>query len=202
MDAPQKAPLPSNADMKEQRALEIRAAERAHDSETAFGKAANDHAVKAGEEVVKAVILINGGSCVAMLAFIGTLASKELLAPSQIEEITAPLFSFGIGLLLAVIGGSAAYFTNLMIAGSSNRKGRQYGYPFLLSNPSTRRHTIAAEVFRYLGLLAMVLSIGCFGRGLFEAKVAFHSIATSKAAINSSLQQQLHVHLPVPITPP
>jgi hypothetical protein len=188
--------------MKEQRAFEIRAAERAHDSETAFGKIANDHAVKAGEEVVKAVILINGGSCVAMLAFIGTLVSKELLAPSQIEEITAPLFSFGIGMLLAVIGGSTAYFTNLMIAGSSNRKDRQYTYPFLVKNASTRRHTIAAEVFRYFGLLAMVLSIGCFGCGLIKARTAFHSIATAKAALDSTSSQQPQVRLPIPIAPP
>jgi hypothetical protein len=52
--------------------LRIRIAERAHDTETAFGVATNAAAVKNAEEAIKAALLVNGGSSVAMLAFVGS----------------------------------------------------------------------------------------------------------------------------------
>ena len=80
----------------EERELRMRAAERAHDKETEFVKAANAAAVKNAEE---AALLVNGGSSVAMLAFIGTLVSRDYLSPTQIAEITKPLvwFAWGVG---------------------------------------------------------------------------------------------------------
>jgi hypothetical protein len=116
--------------------LMIRAAERAHDDEKGFGAKANEAAVKAAEEAIKAAILINGGSSVAMLAFIGTLASKELVSPFQLAAMSKPLVYFGSGLTAALIGSAAAYFTNLMIAASSNLKRREYHDGFqLLATP-------------------------------------------------------------------
>src|SRR6266446_6671491 len=75
---------------KEQLELRVRLAERAHDVATQFGAKANEAATKAAEEAIKAVILINGGSSIAMLAFIGTLASKDLLSSAQLSQITSP----------------------------------------------------------------------------------------------------------------
>src|SRR3954453_10240257 len=97
MDAPQELPQPV-LNEKERLELKIRAAERTHDLETAFGKAANEAAVKAGEEAIKATILINGGSSIAMLAFIGTMASKNLLSSAQLGGIATPLIFFRIGI--------------------------------------------------------------------------------------------------------
>jgi hypothetical protein len=116
---------------KEALDLMRRVAERAHDQEAAFGAKANEAAVKAAEEAIKAAVLINGGSSVAMLAFLGTVASKDLLSSDQLTAATSPLLYFGFGVGAAVIGSAMAYFTNLMIAGSSNRKRRDYQYPFL-----------------------------------------------------------------------
>src|SRR5689334_476912 len=117
---------PVTLDPKEALGLRIRAAERAHDAATDFGAKANESAVKAAEEAIKAAILINGGSAVAMLAFIGTIASKDLISTAQLDQIIKPLFWFGGGVASAAVGSAMAYFINLMIAGSSNRLDRSY----------------------------------------------------------------------------
>jgi len=183
MDVPRETPQPKFIlDEKEKLELRVRAAERAHDETTAFGKSANDAAVKSGEEAIKAMILINGGSSVAMLAFIGTMASKEIVSPGQLVQISAPLGFFAGGLIAAMIAAAAAYFTNLMIAGSSNRLQREYEFPFLRPTSSSRRHHIAGEVFRYIAVLAAATSIGCFGWGVVKAQSAFSVLSQPKTA--------------------
>jgi hypothetical protein len=57
--------------------LRIDAAHRAHERETEFGNAANKAAIDSGTLTVRSILLVNGGSCVAILAFIGTLATKD-----------------------------------------------------------------------------------------------------------------------------
>jgi hypothetical protein len=111
---------------QQQLEMRVRLAERVHDTETQFGAMANSAALKAAEEAIKTAILINGGSSVAMLAFIGTLASKDLLSPAPLSEITKLLICFGSGVAAAMLGAAAAYFTNLMIAGYSNKTERNY----------------------------------------------------------------------------
>jgi hypothetical protein len=90
--------------------MRVGAAERAHDQASAFGAAANSAAVKNAEEAIKAAVLINGGGSVAMLAFIGTLVSREFLSPQQLATITQPLLWFGAGVAASVVASAAAYF--------------------------------------------------------------------------------------------
>lgn len=178
MDAPQQPPAYKPIlEPKDQLEMRVRAAQRAHDDEKEFGQGANQAAIKAGEETVKASLLINGGSAVAMLAFIGTLASKDTLPRLHLMEITKPLLWFGAGVALAAVGSAAAYFTNLMIAGASTHKSREYEHPFLRATVLSNRHRIAGEVFRYLAVAAIAASIGCFIVGLVTAKTAFSIVA-------------------------
>jgi hypothetical protein len=128
--------------------MRVRAAERAHDDEKEFGSAANAAAVKNAEEAIKAALLINGGGSVAMLAFIGTLVSRDVLSAPQLEAIPKPLLCFGSGVAASVLAAAAAYFTNLGIAGSSTRKERSYIAPFLRSTLASNRSARLGEVSR------------------------------------------------------
>lgn len=163
----------------EQLQTRVRAAERAHDIENEFSKAANAAAVKNAEEAIKAAVLINGGSSVAMLAFIGTLVSRYYLTPSQIADITKPLIWFASGVGAAMIAAAASYFANLYIAGSSSRKQPSYDEPFLRGTPESKRFSRLGEIFRCSGIIAMVISIGCFGGGLVTAKYAFGKLSSA-----------------------
>lgn len=183
MDTPQSPPpFKPILESTERLEMRVRAAERAHDDETEFAKGANQAAIKAAEEAIKATLLINGGSSVAMLAFIGTIASKDVFAPSHLMQIAKPLIVFGAGVALSVVGAACAYFCNLMIAGSASRKTRHYEEPFLRPTPSSRRHWLWGEIFRYCGVIAVLGAIVCFVAGLVAAQDAFKAVSEAQVA--------------------
>lgn len=176
--APQ-APQPFGPVLTPQQQLEmrVRIAERAHDTETAFGAATNAAAVKNAEEAIKAALLVNSGSCVAMLAFLGTLVSQHVLSSDQLGNAIRPLMYFGGGVAAAMIASAGAYFTNLLIAGSSIRKERSYVEPFLRGTPSSQRQARWAEACRLFSVVFVTASIGCFIWGLASAGVSFGNLA-------------------------
>jgi len=153
--------------------LRVAAAEKAHGIETEFGRAANQAALNSGTETLKALLLINGGSCVAMLAFIGTLATKDRV-PS---EMAPPLISFAVGAGLAVFAGAASYFTNLCISGSSTRKQRSYVEPFVRDTSESIRQRGLGEIFRWISVTAAALGILAFAYGVCSAYSGFKQIS-------------------------
>jgi hypothetical protein len=162
--------------------MTMRAAERAHDQELSFSKSANDAAIKNAEEAIKASILINGGSSVAMLAFVGTLISRNVVPDEQFHKVFLPLIWFGSGLALAMITSAAAYFVNLLIAGASLTKERIYEHPYLLPTDRSRLQSRIAEVCRWSAILTMTGSIVCFICGLSSAKNAFEHLKPPNAS--------------------
>lgn len=66
--------------------LRLAIAERAHQNETEFGKAANLAAVNSETETLREILFINGGACVAMFAFVGTLATGNRLNPEMVNR--------------------------------------------------------------------------------------------------------------------
>ena len=154
----------------------IRIAERLHDTETSFGIAANAAAMQNAEEALKAALLVNGGSSVAMLAFLGTLVSQHFLSAVQLAAAIRPLMYFGSGVAAAIIASAGAYFTNPMIAGSSNRKERNYEVPFVRETTSSRRHAWWGECWRWFSIIFVAASIGCFICGLVSAGMSFTNL--------------------------
>lgn len=69
---------------------------------------------RAGREAMKASILINGGAAVALLAFLGHLAT---VAKQTIAGFTPPLLLYVGGLLFGTIGLGCAYFAQARNAG-------------------------------------------------------------------------------------
>jgi hypothetical protein len=155
-------------------------------SSPAEAGSANAAAVKNAEEAIKAALLINGGSSVAMLAFIGTLVSRDVLSAAQLTTITRPLLCFGCGVAAAVIAAAAAYFTNLCLAGASTRRARSYDAPFLQLTPESIRSAKLAEIFRWIGIISVTASIGCFVWGLVAAKSAFTDLTITRTPVTAA----------------
>jgi hypothetical protein len=168
--------------------MRVRVAERAHDVETEFGTAANAAAIKNAEEVIKAATLINGGGSVAMLAFIGTLVSRDVLSSEQLVNITKPLLCFGCGVAASIIASAAAYLTNLFIANTSNERQREYEQPFVRNTPASIRSKRLGELFRWIAILFIPASISCFIWGLVSAGTAFSNLTPLKPMIGDHLR--------------
>jgi hypothetical protein len=72
-------------------------AHREHDRANSFFEQMNDSSIKSSQIVFRACLLINGGAAVSVLAFIGGLASKELVGVSQFKPAADSLVPFAFG---------------------------------------------------------------------------------------------------------
>lgn len=86
-----------------------RAALARYDADIQTSLEATKAANKAAEDALKAVTLLNGGAAVAMLAFIGHLASTQT-GQATVTMLNRPLFEFVVGTFLSVIATALAYF--------------------------------------------------------------------------------------------
>ena len=162
--------------------LGLAVAGKAHDNETDFGRAATLAAVSVGTETLKAVLVINGGACVAMLAFIGTFASQGKMMPGM----AGPLIWFAVGACLTVVAASFGYLTNLSYASESNRKSRHFDAPYVRETDESRRHHAAAAVYRVITIGCIVLGILAFVGGVFAANCMFGSLPIKQQAASPS----------------
>lgn len=154
---------------KDKLEYDVMAAHRAHDVETEFGRAANKAAVDSGTETLKALLYLNGGSCVVMLAFIGTLASKD----KSFAQFGMVLLTFALGAGLAVLANAAGYFTNLLIVGTSDAKLRSYDHPYLHDTDKSQNKRCRGEAMRAIAVVLAFASLGSFFWGLRLAYTAF-----------------------------
>jgi hypothetical protein len=152
--------------------FKIAAAEKAHDVENNFIAEANKAAVNSGAVTLKAILYLNGGSCVIMLAFLGTLASKD----KPISGFAIPIVLFAMGAALAVLANAGGYFTNLLISGTSTAKERSYEYPFLRDTDTSRRRRWWGEFCRYATILLAICGLVCFFTGLGLSYGAFKGL--------------------------
>ncbi|MGE4048090.1 MAG: hypothetical protein AB7F35_24750 [Acetobacteraceae bacterium] len=152
-------------------------AERAHDIEAGFASNANHAAVTAGNHAIRALLLINGGAAVAMLAFIGHLAGvKDGKFSGKLPELTAPLAWFAWGVALAAAAGALAYCTNYCIGASSAAKDRSYEYPYLRPTTVSKRWKKGALLFQAVALLVSVAALGTFLCGMTEIRAVVGSL--------------------------
>jgi hypothetical protein len=76
----------------------------------------NEAAIKTGENTFQACLLINGGAAVSVLAFIGGLASKDVIGVAQLAVVADSLIAFAGGVLAAVAGMALSYLVHYFTA--------------------------------------------------------------------------------------
>ena len=75
--------------------------------------------IAAGQNALRTSFLMNGGSSVAMLAFIGHLATN---APSKVQLFASSLTIFVVGVLIAAVASGITYLSQWFYAGNKTWK--------------------------------------------------------------------------------
>jgi hypothetical protein len=162
----------------------IRAAERAHDDEAAFHRYVNEAAIKAGETVIKTAILINGGACVAILAFLGSLASQGRIGSAQLSDVAGALASFAFGVAVGALAAGAAYATNYLIAQLSASRAREWEAPFIRDGQKSKRRRHIAWCFHVLAVFFGAGSVLAFVIGIVQVRQSIgHLNPTAQSAV-------------------
>ena len=105
-------------EMTDQKPDDVRAREEARwvDRATTFFTQVNEAAIKTGESTFQACLLINGGAAISVLAFIGGLASKDVIGVAQLAVVADSLIAFAGGVLAAVAGMALSYLVHYFTA--------------------------------------------------------------------------------------
>jgi hypothetical protein len=150
-----------------------RDAERAHDNEFQFSQNVNEAAVNSGNLALRTVLTINGGSALAVLAFIGNalVKSDSNLAP-KLLHVTETLVWFAGGVVIVSVAMGFAYFTNYAMASASTSKKRIWTHPFFENTCASRGWSIAANIFQIITIVLAFTSVGFFLYGMFQVRDA------------------------------
>ncbi|MGI8397788.1 hypothetical protein ACRYWZ_15555 [Agrobacterium deltaense] len=119
-------------------------------------QALEEAAIQGAASTLKSLLLLNGGACVALLAFIGSTATSDKLRPNFVPLVEASvqsLGSFAVGAGIAVFAMVTAYLTNHHYANS-------------LIDPENTRWGVGSVMFTLTSMLTL-FSLALFGKGIY-----------------------------------
>ena len=134
-------------------------------------------AIKAADAALRAGLLINGGAAVSVLAFIGSLATKELVAVSQLSRVASSLVVFAYGVAAAVIGLGLSYLTHFFDVASGASLKRSGEFPFMTPTKASKRYLWFRGSAHVLAVIAFFVCIGCFIFGMISVRDAIVHLA-------------------------
>jgi hypothetical protein len=144
----------------------MRDAERMHALNEAYLKLASEAAVKYAESTVKAIMLINGGASVSLLALIGGLAAQGKVR--GLSLLTNSLMWFASGVLSAAIGAFLAYFAAYCGAAHEHNISKIWTPPYVMETVISRRWNRREIICRRAAILAGVISLVFFVCGMIS----------------------------------
>ena len=107
-------------------------------------------------EAMKTLLLLNGGSAVALLAFVGNLKGSNATAP--LPSIGSAMLCFGLGALCAALAFIFAYLAQLEY-GNEGASARE----ILDARPRAR----PSQIFHRMAYGFIAVSVSAFAAGLF-----------------------------------
>lgn len=153
-------------------------AERAHDAAREFASNSNDAAIASGNHTLRALIIINGGAAIAVLAFIGQIVSGNAELGEKLSDLTAPLSWFAWGVALATLSVGLSYLTNYCNASAATKHDMHYEPPYVRKTSSSDHWTKATVCFQIIAIIAAIISLVFFIFGMVEVSDAVNLLNT------------------------
>lgn len=134
--------------------------------------------ILSGANAVRALLLVNGGASVAMLAFLGHLFSSRNGVEVNVDSIRLCLLLFGIGTALATFCAGWTYFTQSIYA-EHLRKCNAAISKHLANNSTEELNLSESRAGNAMNWIAIVAGFGsyvAFCLGIWEAYQAFPAV--------------------------
>lgn len=153
-------------------------AERWHDRDNDIAIRINEAAINNANIALRALLIINGGAAVAILAFLGSLISSNGdKLTVELANLTAPIEWFAWGVALSPLAMAFAYFTNYCIASGIEHREKLYEHPYIKISTASKRWDMAALVFQAIAIVIAFGSLGCFLGGMYAVREAINGIS-------------------------
>ena len=161
-------------DIRENRAE----ARRAHDRLDEFAQRIDDSAIKSADVMLRNCLLINGGAAVAILAFMGTVISKDAGSHKIIGDVAGGLIYFAGGVITSVVALALSYIVHLATGKTAYSQQKVWEYPYIVPGKQTAWWGRLKNMLHLLAVALAVFSAVLFVIGLFVVK---HAVTTFPA---------------------
>jgi hypothetical protein len=138
----------------------------------------NEAAIKAADGALRAGLLINGGAAVSVLAFIGSLANKALIAIPQLSGVANSLKFFAYGVAAAVVGLGLSYLTHFFEACYYVSMKWDPDTSSMGPGPNTKAYFWVRTAVHALAVIAFFACIACFIFGMLSVRAAIDRLGT------------------------
>jgi len=144
------------------------------------GKAGN----QAGSDAIKAITFLNGGAAVAILAFIGHLASSGV-EQTIVKSLSRPLAFFVAGTFLAVCAAGVGYFAQSCNVFALNHEFRKLSPKADTATQKKeegkeKRWRAAFPFFNWVAIICSAVALVFFAVACCQAYDAFSNIGRTK----------------------
>jgi|GEM_PF-3578125 hypothetical protein len=170
-----------------------RAANAAHEQHRQSMQSQWDQSWKSADLVLRTLITIEGGSLVAILAFLGVLAERGTAL--DIQPLLISLGAIGAALILAVLAGFASYFVSAWYGDALDNRHLQFEHPFVHDTDASLKGWRNGSIARVIGivcaagsLVAMAGGVIAFGVFMAEA-LSYRPTPTASAAAPGAIQR-------------
>ena len=147
-----------------------KAAQRAHENLTEFIRQNFEAAFKSGQIALRSVVLVNAGAAVAVLFFLGTIATKVTVA--QISVVAHSLIWFVAGITCGLIALTSAYLTNLFDANVGTSLSQTWAYPYTQPGRETSYFVRLSHIAHIVAIVAGAASLLLFIVGMWDVRSA------------------------------
>lgn len=123
-------------------------------------------ALASSNVAMRAMLVVNGGAVIALLAFVGAIETGDTAASFDSAALVHPILSFAIGVGMATVTAGLAYLINGLDAEILSDVELKWEHPFVVEKetPLTRRRLVLYVMAVGLGVGSIVaFFVGVFG---------------------------------------
>jgi hypothetical protein len=144
-------------------------AHRAHDNSVAFHTYVNQATIESANIALKTLIVINGGAAIAVLTFLGGVASKDKIDFAAVAPVAMTIRYFAIGVALTLAAMAFSYLTNYFMAGVEVSRQKTYTRPYVIDGANTDNQKWWNNLFHILSFGSALASLLLFVIGMYVA---------------------------------
>lgn len=150
-------------------------ARRAHDRLDEFSHRIDDSAIRSADVTLRNCLLINGGAAVAILAFMGTVFSKDPGSHKIIGDVAGGLTYFAGGVITSVVALALSYIVHLVTGKTASSQKKVWEHPYVVPGNQPQWWARLKITLHVLAVALAVFSAVLFVIGLFVVKHAVTS---------------------------
>ena len=148
---------------------------RAHEENRQMQTDARKAAIDSANVAIRALLLVNGGAVVALLAFIGAMEAGQSDAVS-IDPLVKPVWFFAIGTGLSATISASAYFVNVFDSDILSSVKLTWQHPYVEKKPVARWLSRLRTVAFCMAVLCAVGSLVFFFVGVSSVTSAIKQL--------------------------